>query len=584
MGYNKIDPFIMLSALALLLIGALFQVALMLSVSNEQGLLSIFWPILGAGAGYALFLSLRRVAFSTTLNVVPPLLLLTLGLMLLVPFVGEYHDGGVRWFALFGAVKFSPASFVPLLIAIGGSYYLQKILDRGVTPLQGSSLAAVALMFLLLCKVQSSWGGMLVIVATAAAVLLVSRLSMRYFSVILIAIVAVIAMIVLDNYRAVRVIMNFYASTPNLDQLSQLRSAYAVMFDGQPAATIYNFHTDFVFASLVGYFKAGAVVVVCLLSILLWRVGIIAIDVMRQDSFRGGVVYGVLVLIAAPVLLHISINLGFIPTLEVQMPFLSARIETTLATMVGLGVVSRISFENSQQQTRQLHQQWMAEATIADAQLYPFDESLGKRYPRGQWQINTLNDLADLESTVIQRTVRSTPSALLSRALSTASEQVVERFLSNLTPITREMVVAEIESTGDDSDEIRDAQSELLRIAAQQYAEIEDELWIELTRELPTDVELPEESNLPLVESLNPDQMAQLLEQTSFSLLIHAFAAEDQWKDLLQQKICPLWKAHVVTLFNEEVELRGAIFDWQRAVSRRAISLITQNILLNLDK
>ncbi|MGB2325888.1 MAG: FtsW/RodA/SpoVE family cell cycle protein, partial [Pseudomonadales bacterium] len=132
-------------------------------------------------------------------------------------------------------------------------------------------------------------------------------------------------------------------------------------------------HTDFVYSVLAEEWGAmGAIAVVALYAVLIVRglkVGQLAERLQRP--YAAYLCYGLVFLIAAQAMINIGVNLGLLPTKGLTLPFVSYGGSSMIACAGMLGILLRISVENSYLltlvQRRQIDNQRMqAEAIAAD--------------------------------------------------------------------------------------------------------------------------------------------------------------------------------------------------------------------------
>ena len=105
-------------------------------------------------------------------------------------------------------------------------------------------------------------------------------------------------------------------------------------------------HTDFVFAIVAEEFGIiGSLVVLALFGLLIWK---------DSSSKRGNqrlflmpyVAYGLVLLMAAQVLINLGVNTGLLPTKGLTLPFLSYGGSSVIMCCVTVGLLCRVAYES----------------------------------------------------------------------------------------------------------------------------------------------------------------------------------------------------------------------------------------------
>jgi rod shape determining protein RodA len=105
-------------------------------------------------------------------------------------------------------------------------------------------------------------------------------------------------------------------------------------------------HTDFIFAVIgeeLGFIGAAAVVL--LFAFILWRLARLA--ERAPDPFAGIVVFGIFGAWLTHILVNIGMNVGVMPITGIPLPFISYGGSFLLATFIALGIVERLTAEQS---------------------------------------------------------------------------------------------------------------------------------------------------------------------------------------------------------------------------------------------
>lgn len=101
-------------------------------------------------------------------------------------------------------------------------------------------------------------------------------------------------------------------------------------------------HTDFIFAAIAEQFGfVGAVSVIVLLGLILWRVYVLARD--AEDRFGKLFAVSAFCLLILQSFMNIGMNLGLLPIAGVTLPLLSFGGSSLLSTCILLGILSSVS-------------------------------------------------------------------------------------------------------------------------------------------------------------------------------------------------------------------------------------------------
>lgn len=290
-------------------------------------------------------------------------LLLLVSLLLLavvlLPGVGRSVNGSQRWINLgpFTVQVSEIAKFAVILffadflarkqdeIAAGWNAFFVMIAIVGVT-------SALLLM-------EPDFGSAVVICLTAGAMMFVG--GVRLFRFLLLAsagIAALAVMAVASPYRWQRLVTfldpwsNQFSSGYQLVQslIAFGRGEWFGVGLGNSIQKLFflpEAHTDFVFAIIAEEFGLiGAVVVVLMFAILIYKIFAIAQRAYRQDKlFTSFVCFGVSVMLAGQAFINMGVASGLLPTKGLTLPLISYGGSSLIVTCALLGVVVRMDWE-----------------------------------------------------------------------------------------------------------------------------------------------------------------------------------------------------------------------------------------------
>ncbi len=287
----------------------------------------------------------------------PGAYLLGLGLLLLVYVPGLGHSAGNarRWLNL-GGVTLQPAEFARLALVAYLAFLLSKPKARlerfttGILP----CLVALAIMAALV-GLQPNLSSALALAVIAVLMMLAGRIPLRHLGVLAVAGAAALPLVV-RGYQIRRCLdwFSYMSERQGLQEGNyQMHQSILAIGSGQLWGRglgeshqkwffLPDAHTDFIY-SIVGEELGllGAVVLIGLLSVLLWR----AFDSARRAPDRFGSLLAVG--IGAGIAVYAGVNLlvatGLFPTTGLPLPLVSYGGSNVLVTLFSLGVLGNIS-------------------------------------------------------------------------------------------------------------------------------------------------------------------------------------------------------------------------------------------------
>jgi cell division protein FtsW len=310
------------------------------------------WALLGlTGLWAAMTVDYRRWR-----RLVGPLLVLALGLLILVlvPAIGQEINGTRRWLRG-GPVSFQPTELAKLALVL----YLADFLARRQSLLQSfwrgflPPLLVTALMAGLILR-QPDLGSSVALVAVVLCMLYVAGARFGHMALVAAAAVPVVAFAVTGaSYRVRRV---FAFLDPWADPRGsgfQIIQSYLALGSGgvtgrglgeskQKLFYLPEPHTDFIFAIVgeeLGF--AGAVLVVALFGLLLWRG--MRIGLRAADPFGALAAVGISAMLATQALVNLGVVVGLLPTKGLPLPFISFGGSSMLVAMASVGILLNIS-------------------------------------------------------------------------------------------------------------------------------------------------------------------------------------------------------------------------------------------------
>lgn len=310
--------------------------------------------LVGVGGGIIALLATSRINYRHYRKIAAPLLILSIGLLIAVPFVSPEIGGARRWIPLPG-FNLQPSEMAKLAVILA----LALVLDRKAKLLSSFGhflvpvMAIVGTVGYLMLK-QPDLGTMIVIAAAAMAVILTSSTPFRFvMAVTATAIGAAVVLAFGETYRLRRLDGFLDPWGTASDQGYQLVQGYYALSNGglfgvglgaSRARWTYlpNSHTDFIFA-IIGEETGliGALTVVGLFAVLALAGWIVALR--APDNFGRMVAAGITVWLSFQALVNIGGVLGLTPITGIVLPFVSFGSAALVTSMGALGILVNIA-------------------------------------------------------------------------------------------------------------------------------------------------------------------------------------------------------------------------------------------------
>jgi len=361
---QRLDWVLIGGALALSIIGALLVYSATRSKQGDAGLDPQSYlkkHILNLVVGLVLGIVISRLDYRLLRAYTPILYGVSIvGLALvLVPHLGHTINGAQAWFLLPGGFSFQPSEFAKIAIILGMSMILSEKRDAESEPRDIDVVYALIVAGLPIALIISEpdLGTVLVITCAVLAIVAVSGAPVRWLIGLIVGGVLVSFLVfrfgILSPYQVDR-FTAFTDPTSNTKGIgfntTQARIAIGSggifgqgLFHG--AQTQGHFvpenQTDFVYSVAgeeLGF--VGAVVIVLLLAVILWRA--IYIAVRASDLFGRLVATGIATWFAFQAFENIGMNLGITPVTGVPLPFVSYGGSSMFANWLAIGLLINV--------------------------------------------------------------------------------------------------------------------------------------------------------------------------------------------------------------------------------------------------
>ncbi|MEM8499533.1 MAG: putative lipid II flippase FtsW [Pseudomonadota bacterium] len=288
------------------------------------------------------------------------LLAFLLLLAVLVPGIGKEVNGSRRWIDL-GAFNLQASELAKLFVLTYLAAYLVRREQEVRTAWRGfvkPLLVLTAMITLLL--IEPDFGAVVVLLSAALGMMFLAGVRLSHFSFVVFGSLAAVALMVsLSPYRFQRFTTFLDPWSHQFDGGYQLVQSLIAFGRGewfglglgrsvQKLFYLPEAHTDFVFAIIgeeLGFL--GAMLVLCLFAILIWRMFCIARTAEQLgQKFAAYLAYGIALLFAAQCTINIGVNVGLLPTKGLTLPFFSYGGSSLLVCGVMLALVCRVAFES----------------------------------------------------------------------------------------------------------------------------------------------------------------------------------------------------------------------------------------------
>nr|VFK38033.1 MAG: cell division-specific peptidoglycan biosynthesis regulator FtsW [Candidatus Kentron sp. SD]VFK42756.1 MAG: cell division-specific peptidoglycan biosynthesis regulator FtsW [Candidatus Kentron sp. SD] len=307
-------------------------------------------------AGLTIILPLKFWERNDVLFLILGIILL---LLVLVPGIGREVNGSIRWIRV-GFFNLQPSEPIKLLLIIYLASYAVRHHELVRNHFKGlvNPFLFVAIIALLLL-LEPDYGATAVLFATALGMLFLAGVPFWGFTAWSTAIAALlVGFILVEPYRLERLTVFVNPWNDPFGSGFQLTQALIAIGRGewfgaglggsiQKLFYLPEAHTDFLFAVLaeeLGF--VGAILVIGLFTLLVWRAFAIARQAARQD-FRFGAYlsYGIGLIIGLQAFVNIGVNMGMLPTKGLALPLMSYGGSSMLVNCVAIGFLLRVGRE-----------------------------------------------------------------------------------------------------------------------------------------------------------------------------------------------------------------------------------------------
>jgi rod shape determining protein RodA len=279
-------------------------------------------------------------------------------LLLVTLAVGSGTGGVSRWVSVLG-LQFQFSEFTKILLAVVLAHYLATraaVIDQPRT-IVGAGLIALPLLGLIL--IQPDLGTSLVFGAIVFGALFVSGASLRWLTVSVIGVVALVPVVwayVLKDYQKQRLVSFMDPTADPLGSGYQLQQSQITvssggllgrgLTNGLVGENLPVGATDFVFARVgeeLGFL--GGMVVLALFALLIWR--ILLVGWRSGETFTLALSGGLAAMMLFQVVVNVGMVLGVMPITGIPLPFVTHGGASLLSAALGLGILESLAMRRS---------------------------------------------------------------------------------------------------------------------------------------------------------------------------------------------------------------------------------------------
>jgi len=369
---RKGSPDFLLMFLTLILTG--FGVVMVFSSSSATAAVefgdSLYFTkrqIVFALAGIFMMLILMNIRFQAWKKLIFPIFLLSLVMLVLVLFIGEVRNGARSWFQI-GPFGGQPTEFAKLAVII----YLAALISRKGEKFRDFKRGLLPVMIIVgavcaLIMMQPDLGSCLILVLTAGLVIVAGGANMKHIMLSALFLTGILGIVIggyflftpaeeiqqMQSYRIDRITSYLNPWNDPVDSGYHLiQSLYALGHGGVSGAgfgqSIQKLHylpyayNDFIFAVIgeeLGLI--GALLVLCVLLLLMWRALIISLRC--PDIFGTLLGTGFVGMIGIQTVINLGGVTGLLPITGVTLPFISYGGSSLIITLMSMGILLNIS-------------------------------------------------------------------------------------------------------------------------------------------------------------------------------------------------------------------------------------------------
>lgn len=357
------DRSLLWTIIGLIIFGVIMVTSASMSISEANPLFYTQREFIQLGIALSIMLLVLYIPILRWQQASIALLLITIGMLVVVLFVGSSIKGASRWIPL-GVFNFQPAELSKLALFC----YLASYLSRKTSEVQSSfwgffkPMTVMSVLSVLLLK-QPDLGTVIVLFFVTVGILFIAGARVWQFIAILAnGIFSMILLILFEPYRLKR-FTTFLdpwkdSSGSGYQLINSLMSMGYGGFWGkglgnsvQKLGYLPEAHTDFIFAIIAE--ELGFIGVVCILALLFFltfkslSIGYRALSV--NSLFSGYLACQIGIWFGFQTFVNVGVTSGMLPTKGLTLPFISYGGSSLIIMCLAVAILLRIDFEFRQE-------------------------------------------------------------------------------------------------------------------------------------------------------------------------------------------------------------------------------------------
>jgi cell division protein FtsW len=365
-AFDYYDKWLICAVIISCCLGLIMLVSTSGPIAEKRGvsIFYYFWrQIFALGIGGFFALLIVKVESKAISKIGPLIILIVSALLVLVllPYFSHEVNGSKRWL-YFSGWTFQPSELAKLAVVI----YLAAFLVRHNKQVRTQSVGLIKVIFVLailaaLLLAEPDFGSSVVLSGTGMGMIFLAGVPLlRFLSagagiILMLGIAALV-----EPYRAARIISFLNPWKDERDTGYQLTNALIALGRGdwlgvglgnsvQALHFLPEAHTDFVFAVIgeeLG--TVGAIGIILIFVFIVWRIFRIGVAAEKIGQLFGAyMTYGVSFLIGMQAMVHVGVNLGYLPTKGLPLPFISYASNNLIFILLSIGLVLRVGYETA---------------------------------------------------------------------------------------------------------------------------------------------------------------------------------------------------------------------------------------------
>lgn len=199
------------------------------------------------------------------------------------------------------------------------------------------------------------------------------------------------------------------------------------------------------------------------------------------------------------------------------------------------------------------------------------EAELKKRFPFGQWSIESVEDLLETNCFTIQMILPHIDYEYLLHVLYSCSENFKQYVFYNMSGRYEKICQFDLAAESPTFEEQEKAREALVYVSREVRTQLEEKVWQQLMLKLP-EAPLPNVPDFKAVFALNEKQTKDWVEKLELEQLIHAMALDDEWHQLYEEKVEPLIRNKMEECTEKELDNMLPQYKWQIEIARRLVA------------